>query len=129
MSPSAPSHRVPLSPLPRPPYYAVVFTSALAEDEAGEDYGRTAARMVELARKQPGFLGVESVRDGGGHGITVSYWSDESAIDRWRRDTEHLLVQERGRREWYEAFNVHVARVERCHSFRAGPGRPPTRGG
>jgi heme-degrading monooxygenase HmoA len=32
-----------------------------------------ADHMVALASEQPGFLGVESVRDGNGLGITVSY--------------------------------------------------------
>ena len=43
---------------PRPPYYAVIFTSLRT---AGDDgYGATADRMVELAAGQPGYLGVET---------------------------------------------------------------------
>jgi len=34
-------------------------------------------RMFELAATQSGFLGVESVRDAVGFGITVSHWSSE----------------------------------------------------
>ena len=57
---------------PEPPYYAVVFTSQRTDsDDTG--YGEMAARMVELAAQQPGFLGVESVRNTEGVGITVSY--------------------------------------------------------
>jgi len=56
---------------PEPPYYAVIFTNTRTEaDDQG--YGDMAQRMVELAAGQPGFLGVESVRDGR-LGITVSY--------------------------------------------------------
>jgi hypothetical protein len=57
---------------PEPPYYAVIFTSHRTGDDNG--YGQMAERMVELASKQPGFLGVESAREE--VGITVSYWSD-----------------------------------------------------
>jgi hypothetical protein len=53
------------------PYYAVNFTSQRTDGDGG--YGPMADRMVELASKQPGFLGVESVRGANGLGITVSY--------------------------------------------------------
>jgi len=56
--------------------------------EAG--YGATADRMVELASKQPGFLGIESTRDEAGFGITVSYWESEAAIAAWRRGRSPL---------------------------------------
>jgi len=49
-----------LAKTPSPPYYAVIFTSRRTEGDRG--YGHMADRMVELASKQPGFLGVESVR-------------------------------------------------------------------
>lgn len=103
---------------PAPPYYAVVFTSQRSEvDAAG--YGATADRMVELAARQPGYLGVESVRGTDGLGITVSYWRDEAAILAWRRHAEHTLARERGRQQWYEHFELRVAKVERAYATTA----------
>lgn len=99
---------------PRPPYYAVIFTSQRRADD-GSAYGTTADRMVELAAQQPGYLGVESVRGADGLGITVSYWESEAAILAWRRHAEHTLARERGRAEWYEHFELRVARVERAY--------------
>lgn len=95
-----------------PPYYAVIFTS---HRTAGDDaaYGDMAARMVALAAEQPGFLGVESARDG--VGITVSYWRDETSIAAWRRNAEHRLAQQAGRDRWYADYTVRVARVERAY--------------
>ena len=46
---------------PKPPYYAVIFTSLRTDGDNG--YAAMADRMVELARSQPGFLGIESARD------------------------------------------------------------------
>ena len=105
---------------PAPPYYAVVFTSQRAAPDA--DYDRMAARMVELAAQQPGYLGVESVRDADGLGITVSYWASETAIADWKRQVEHAAARERGRRDWYRHYRVRVARVERDYG-----GPPSTR--
>jgi heme-degrading monooxygenase HmoA len=98
---------------PKPPYYAVIFTSLRTEGDQG--YGDMADRMLELAAQQPGFLGVESARTPGGLGITVSYWSSEEAIAQWRANAEHRVAQERGRRVWYSDFHLRVARVERDH--------------
>lgn len=100
---------------PQPPYYAVIFTSLRTEGD--QDYGEAAQRMVELARQQPGFLGVESARGEDGLGITVSYWSNEAAILAWKRHAEHSEIRERGRSTWYQAFHTRVCKVERAYPF------------
>ena len=43
-------------------YYAVIFTTQRSDAEM-ELYGLTSQRMIELAQKQPGFLGLEAVRE------------------------------------------------------------------
>lgn len=110
---------LPLAPTPEPPYFAVIFTSVRA---AGDDdgYAQTAERMVELAQALPGFLGIESVRDGAGVGITVSYWSSEEAIRQWQQHAEHREAQRLGRERWYERYELRVCRVERAYGLRRG---------
>jgi heme-degrading monooxygenase HmoA len=98
---------------PTPPYYAVIFTSLRTEIEDG--YHDMATRMVELAAEQPGFLGIESARDG--LGITVSYWASTEAIRNWKKNAEHQLAQQFGREKWYSAFKTRVALVERDYFF------------
>jgi heme-degrading monooxygenase HmoA len=78
-------------------------------------YADTAARMVELAQQQDGYLGVESTRDADGFGITVSYWRDEAAIIKWKANAEHLIAQQYGHERWYEHFELRVAKVERAY--------------
>jgi heme-degrading monooxygenase HmoA len=96
---------------PEPPYVAVIFSSQRTEGDRG--YATMAERMVELARLQPGFLGVESARDAEGFGITVSYWRDEAAVAAWKAHAEHAVAQRLGRDQWYAAFRLRVCRVER----------------
>lgn len=98
---------------PRPPYYAVIFTSQRTEGEQG--YSEMAEKMVALASEQPGFLGIESVRNEEGIGITVSYWESEAAIQHWRENTDHRVAQETGRRVWYSEYMIRVAKVERAY--------------
>lgn len=99
--------------LPAPPYYAVIFSSRRSAGDQG--YEQAAARMLELAAAQPGFLGVESARGADGFGITVSYWATEAAIAAWRAQAEHRVAQEQGKTDWYAHYEIRVARVERAH--------------
>jgi heme-degrading monooxygenase HmoA len=96
-----------------PTCYAVIFTSLRTEGDRG--YGHMADRMLELAKEQPGFLGVESARGADGLGITVSYWDSEEAISAWKAHSEHRIAQEAGKATWYADYCVRVAKVERQH--------------
>jgi heme-degrading monooxygenase HmoA len=102
-----------IAPTPEPPYYAVIFTSVRTEGDNG--YAEMADRMVELARQQDGFLGVESARNE--VGITVSYWRDLESIRKWKEHVEHSVAREKGRKEWYQSFKVRIAKVERDYGF------------
>jgi len=103
---------------PEPPYYCVIFTSRKRPD-LGNDYGDAAARMHELAREMPGYLGIESARDAEGVGITVSYWESEETIRNWREHAEHRVVQKLGRERFYEWYESRVGKIERAVSFRS----------
>ena len=94
---------------PEPPYYAVIFSSHKTADTEG--YAETAARMLELAAEQPGFLGVESARED--LGITISYWADLESIKSWKQHAEHRLAQKSGREKWYSSYKTRIALVER----------------
>ncbi|MES1257389.1 MAG: antibiotic biosynthesis monooxygenase [Acidobacteriota bacterium] len=115
----------PFAGTPEPPYYAVIFTST-RRTAAGDGYAETADRMVELARTMPGYLGIESARGPEGFGITVSYWSSEEAIAGWKRAGEHRKAQSRGKREWYEHYELRVAKVERAYAGPGGRSAPDT---
>jgi heme-degrading monooxygenase HmoA len=107
-----------LADTPEPPYYAVIFTTLGNQTDAA-GYARTAERMVELASRQPGYLGVEETRDGDGVGITVSYWASLDDIESWKNQADHLAAQQLGRERWYRAFRLRIARVERAAAWQA----------
>ena len=98
---------------PEPPYYAVIFTSTRTEGDHG--YAAMSDRMIELAEKQPGFLGVEHARED--IGITVSYWKDLESIKNWKHHAEHSIARQKGREEWYRSFKVRITRVERDYEI------------
>ena len=94
---------------------AVIFTSLRTTGDDG--YAQTSDEMVRLAGEQGGFLGVESARDAGGLGLTVSYWRDEAAIQAWRQQADHLAAQAAGKARWYRAYRIRICRVEREYGF------------
>ncbi|GHG15190.1 MULTISPECIES: antibiotic biosynthesis monooxygenase family protein [Streptomyces] len=104
----------PLSGL-EPPYYTAVFTSL--RPDAPEGYAETAADMRDRVVEMPGYLGHEAARTPGGLGITVAYFRDLESLDAWRLDAAHTAAKEYGREHWYEAYSVHIGKVERSYGF------------
>lgn len=98
---------------PQPPYYVVIFTSLRTNEDKG--YGSMSDKMINLASKQEGFLGVESARNE--IGITVSYWNSLEAIKKWKLNTEHTEARTKGRLTWYSHFKVRICKVERDYEF------------
>jgi len=95
------------------PYYAVIFTSTRTEGDNG--YNEMADLMETLAKKQNGFISVDSARNE--VGITVSYWENLEAIQLWKQQTDHVLAQQKGIKDWYKWYNVRICKVEREYEF------------
>lgn len=101
---------------PKPPYYAVIFTSERTDvNNVNNHYSEMAVEMEQLASLQPGYLGVESAREG--LGITVSYWESLEAIQNWKQHERHLVAQRQGISEWYLSYKTRVCKVERDYGF------------
>jgi len=95
------------------PYYAVIFTSTQTENVEG--YNEMAQKMEDLAKQQDGFISIDSAREA--VGITVSYWKSLEAIKIWKKNSEHLLAQQKGRQQWYSWYNTRICKVEREYEF------------
>lgn len=76
-----------------------------------------ADRMAKLSATQPGFLGIQSVRENSGLGITVSYWRNIEDIANWKANVEHREAQIRGKSDWYNGYEVRICKVEREYKF------------
>jgi heme-degrading monooxygenase HmoA len=99
---------------PKPPYYAVIFTSVKISEDMG--YSKMSKRMLELLSRQEGFLGFESAREE--LGITVSYWDSLDSIKKWKSNLEHKEAQRKGREIWYKEYKIRIAKVERDYDFK-----------
>ena len=95
------------------PYYAVIFTST--QKETIDGYTEMSELMEALAKKQNGFIGLDSARNT--LGITVSYWKNLEAIKNCKQQSEHLVAQQKGRTDWYNWYNVRICKVECEYEF------------
>ena len=97
---------------PSPPYYAVIAPAELQEDIRG--YPETAAKLIELAKEQPGFLGIESGFQKG-FALAVSYWASLEAIQAWQENARHMVAKEKGKSTWFKKYLTRIAKIERVY--------------
>lgn len=95
------------------PYYAVIFTSTLSENHQG--YNEMAEQMESIAKIQNGYLGFDSARSQ--LGISISYWESLEDIKNWKKNSDHLIAQQKGRNNWYSWYNVRICKVEREYEY------------
>ena len=100
-------------------YTAVIFTSRRRQDTsaASDGYAEMAVRMEQLARRQPGFRDVLTVRDADGVGITVATFDSEQHAVAWKQHPEHLEAQRLGRERFYEWYRLEVTEVTRSYGW------------
>ena len=70
-------------------------------------------------KKYDGFLGEEpcrSIFDENKY-VTVFYFRDRETIEAWRKDADHVLLQELGRNEIFAWYKIRIAEVERQYGF------------
>jgi glutathione S-transferase len=97
--------------------FAVIFSSQHKPGAQEAGYDDVVNAMEELAKKQPGFLGIEGARSPDGFGITVSYWDSLEAISAWKAQADHQRAQSKGRESFYSRYEVRVCSVERGYKF------------
>ena len=75
--------------------------------------------MQDEIQHSPGFLGMESYREGTGKGVTISYWEGKKAIRQWKENSKHVLAQQYGKTHAYAQFELKICRVEKAYDFKA----------
>lgn len=93
--------------------YAVIFTSQ--KSDSTEGYAEMNAAAYREATGIDGFLFEESSRQADGFGVSVSYWRDMEAIDRWRNNALHRMAKEKGRSGWFDHYSIRICKVESEH--------------
>ncbi|MBU2981268.1 antibiotic biosynthesis monooxygenase [Lentibacter algarum] len=92
----------------------VIFEVQVAEGKQ-EGYLAMAAKMKPLLEQVEGFISVERFASLTTEGkiLSLSFFEDEAAVQRWRALEEHRGAQEAGRGELFEDYRLRVVSVIR----------------
>ncbi len=105
--------------------FLVVFRNRKRAGIDAAAYAADARAMEARARSQPGFLGFKSYASEDGEVIALSEWESEAAARAWGRDEEHVAVQRRGARDYYESYTLFACDSPRTHHFAARDEKDP----
>ena len=98
------------------PYYVAAFATnrGIHLDRDAEAVGR----MIRLATRAEGFLGLETANRDDGTAVMRSYWQTAEALDRWKLACDRSLAETFGLQSWYHAFGLTVSKIERHPLFK-----------
>jgi heme-degrading monooxygenase HmoA len=97
--------------------FLVIFRNRKRADIDADAYIHDAVAMEALAAEQPGFLLFRSYTADDGEVLSMSEWEDEAAAMAWSRNAEHLVVQRRGRDEYYADYTLYTCASPTVHRF------------
>ena len=98
--------------------YAVIF-EVEPNPGRGNDYLDIAAMLRPELEKIDGFISVERFQSLADEGklLSLSFWRDAAAVERWRRHPVHGEAQLRGRAEIFRNYRISVAEVARQYGM------------
>ena len=96
------------------PYYIAAFSTASGNDAEADAVGR----MIRLAVRAQGFLGLETVNRDDGSVAMESYWGTLEALDRWKLACDRVLAETADLKSWYHAFGLTVTKIDRHPLFK-----------
>ena len=96
---------------------AVIF-EAEAKEGQRQAYLDAAARLRPLLADADGFISIERFESltQSGKILSLSFWRDEAAVERWRNMEQHREVQAEARTSIFAMYRLRVAEVLRDYS-------------
>ena len=97
--------------------YAVIF-EVKSKIEGKNDYLNIATELRRFLEDRDGFISIERFQSLTEEGklLSLSFWRDEAAIEKWRNLLEHRAAQRKGRESLFHAYRIRVAKVLRDYT-------------
>lgn len=96
---------------------AVIFE--VVPDASGrEKYLEIASKLKEELKQIDGFISIERFKSLSGDGkiLSLSFWENEQAVNKWRTQMEHRKGQKAGHSELFKHYRIRVAAVMRDYT-------------
>lgn len=100
---------------------AVIFEVELIEGKEDQYFDLAAALREELERTD-GFVSVERFQSLTNEGkyLSLSFWMDQEAVQRWYSHIDHSEAQSKGRDSIFKHYRIRVAEIFRDYDITTG---------
>lgn len=97
--------------------FAVIF-EVEPTAEGKDEYLKIAAELRKFLENRDGFISIERFQSlaEAGKVLSLSFWQDEAAIEKWRNVLEHRSAQRKGKEALFRSYRIRVAEVVRDYS-------------
>ena len=97
--------------------FAVIFEVTPTRD-GKEEYLKIASELRHFLEDREGFISIERFQSFSEEGklLSLSFWEDEEAVEKWRRVMEHRSAQKNGKDSLFESYRIRVAEVVRDYT-------------
>lgn len=82
-----------------------------------DEYNRVFEQMLAIVSQSPGFLGIEGFAGEDGSELAVARFDSPQSVEAWHRQPDHVVVQDRGRAEFFASYDITVATVTRHYDW------------
>ena len=103
----------------------VLFSIRMRDDASVEEEEAESERMWKIVAAMPGFISYKSYAAEDGERIAVVRFESREALDEWKRQPDHRVVQERARQEFYREYWVQACETFREYRFTSDGGYGP----
>ena len=105
---------------------AIIF-EVFPKSSKKDEYLRLAAQMRSIVDQIEGFISVERFQSitNPNKLLSISLFENEAAVDEWRNLSVHRKMQSKGRKEFFEDYDIKVVQVLRNYSMLDRKEAPP----
>ncbi len=96
----------------------VIFEVTFKDDTCREEFYQQGDRLSGYLRGNPDFLGSANYHSptDPNTDLCLNYWTDREAVDKWRNQNEHRIMQQFGRSNLFKSYNIRVCDMIREYS-------------
>lgn len=97
--------------------FAVIF-EVKPKSTGKTEYLKIASELKEFLGNREGFISIERFQSLSDKGkvLSLSFWKDEIAIEKWRILFEHRIAQKKGKLNLFHSYRIRVAEVVRDYT-------------
>lgn len=97
--------------------FVVLFRNYHRPDMDEAAYESAFEQMYAIVSGMDGFISIEGFGGEDGSELAVVRFESDEAIQAWKSHPDHVRTQQRGRDEFYRAYDITVAEVTRSYNW------------